>query len=122
METMRYNFDPHREKPGLFSGLWAFRRIIDRAQFEPGFYRSDACLVNWPMIDFMAGDPHTCTEAERTARIGDARQLSLSMVHWLQTEAPRPDGGTGWPGPASARSPSRFRSAGKRCARLSPTG
>lgn len=119
---MRYNFDPHREKPGLFSGLWAFRRIIDRAQFEPGFYRSDACLVNWPMIDFMAGDPHTCTEAERTARIGDARQLSLSMVHWLQTEAPRPDGGTGWPGPASARSPSRFRSAGKRCARLSPTG
>ncbi len=98
MEAMRYNFDPHREKPGLFSGLWAFRRIIDRAQFEPGFFRSDVCLVNWPMIDYMEGDLHTCTEAERTARLADARQLSLSMVHWLQTEAPRPDGGTGWPG------------------------
>ena len=98
METMRYNFNPHREKPGLFSGLWAFRRIIDRAQFAPGAYRSDVCLVNWPMIDYMEGDLLTCSEAERATRIADARQLSLSMVHWLQTEAPRPDGGHGWPG------------------------
>ncbi|HOF21636.1 MAG TPA: FAD-dependent oxidoreductase, partial [Bacteroidales bacterium] len=27
-----------------------------------------------------------------------ARQLSLSLFYWLQTEAPRPDGGQGWPG------------------------
>jgi hypothetical protein len=27
-----------------------------------------------------------------------ARQLSLSLFHWMQTEAPRPDGGTGYPG------------------------
>jgi hypothetical protein len=98
MQPMRYNFNPHREKPGLFSGLWAFRRIIDRAQFEPGAYRSDVCLVNWPMIDYMEGDLLTCTEAERVARLAEARELSLSMVHWLQTEAPRPDGGAGWPG------------------------
>ena len=98
MEQMRYNFDPHREKPGLFSGLWAFRRIIDRAQFTPGFYRSDVCLVNWPMIDYMEGDLLTGSESERAVRIADARQLSRSMVHWLQTEASRPDGGTGWPG------------------------
>ncbi|MCK6500836.1 MAG: FAD-dependent oxidoreductase, partial [Nitrospira sp.] len=25
-------------------------------------------------------------------------QLSLSLLYWLQTEAPRPDGGQGWPG------------------------
>jgi hypothetical protein len=98
METMRYNFNPHREKPGLFSGLWAFRRIIDRAQFAPGAYRSDVCLVNWPMIDYMEGDLLTCGDGERALRIADARQLSLSMVHWLQTEAPRPEGGNGWPG------------------------
>ncbi len=98
MEPMRYRFDPHRETPGLFSGLWAFRRIIDRAQFEPGFFRSDICLVNWPMIDYMEGDLLTCTPMERAERIAEARQLSLSMVRWLQTEAPRPDGGAGWPG------------------------
>jgi hypothetical protein len=98
MQAMRYHFDPHREKPGLFSGLWAFRRIIDRAQFAPGAYASDVCLVNWPMIDYLEGDLLLCDEATRAARIADAKQLSLSMVHWLQTEAPRPDGGTGWPG------------------------
>ena len=27
-----------------------------------------------------------------------ARELSLSFLHWLQTEAPRPDGGVGYPG------------------------
>ena len=26
------------------------------------------------------------------------KQLSLSLLYWLQTEAPRPDGGAGWPG------------------------
>lgn len=98
MQGMRYNFNPHREKPGLFSGLWAFRRIIDRAQFAPGAYRSDVCLVNWPMIDYMEGDLLTCDAAEKKRRLDDAKQLSLSMVRWLQTEAPRPDGGTGWPG------------------------
>ena len=30
--------------------------------------------------------------------LDEARQLSLSLFHWLQTEAPRPDGGTGYPG------------------------
>ena len=98
MQAMKYNFNPHREKPGLFSGLWAFRRIIDRAQFEPGAYASDVCLVNWPMIDYMEGDLLTCDEPTRRARLDDAQQLSLSMVHWLQTEAPRPEGGNGWPG------------------------
>jgi hypothetical protein len=50
------------------------------------------------MIDYMEGDLLTCDDVEKARRLADARQLSLSMVHWLQTEAPRPDGGTGWPG------------------------
>ncbi|HEY1107937.1 MAG TPA: FAD-dependent oxidoreductase [Opitutaceae bacterium] len=98
MQQMTYNFNPHREKPALFSGLWAFRRIIDRAQFEPGAYQSDVCLVNWPMIDYMEGDILTCDDATRAARIADAKELSLAKVYWLQTEAPRPEGGHGWPG------------------------
>lgn len=98
MQEMTYRFDPHREKPGLFSGLWAFRRIIDRSQFEPGFFRSDVCLVNWPMIDYMEGHLLTGDEAARAKHERRARQLSRAMLYWLQTEAPRPDGGTGWPG------------------------
>ncbi len=98
MERMTYRFAPHQEKPGLFSGLWAFRRIIDREQFEPGFYSSDLCLVNWPMIDYLEGDLLGDSETERTKHLERARQLSLSMFYWLQTEAPRADGGQGWPG------------------------
>ena len=30
--------------------------------------------------------------------LAEARQQSLSMLYWMQTEAPRPDGGKGWPG------------------------
>ncbi|MBI5381917.1 MAG: FAD-dependent oxidoreductase [Opitutae bacterium] len=98
MERMRYRFEPHREKPGLFSGLWAFRRIVDRAQFQDGFFPSDLCLVNWPMIDYMEGNILTCGREEKQRHLAAARDLSRSMVYWLQTAAPRPDGGTGWPG------------------------
>ncbi|MFP3416652.1 FAD-dependent oxidoreductase, partial [Bacillus sp. SIMBA_074] len=27
-----------------------------------------------------------------------SKALSRSLLYWLQTEAPRPDGGVGWPG------------------------
>jgi hypothetical protein len=98
MESMHYNFNPHREKPGLFSGLWAFRRIIDRSQFENGFFPSDVCLINWPMIDYMEGDILNGSAEDRAAHVASARQLSRSMLYWLQTEAPQTDGGVGWPG------------------------
>jgi flavin-dependent dehydrogenase len=40
--------------------------------------------------------PVTGVDAEERARAREgARELSLAFVHWLQTEAPRPDGGTG---------------------------
>jgi hypothetical protein len=37
---------------------------------------------------------------QETARrhLEDAKQLSLSLLYWLQTEGPRGDGGTGFPG------------------------
>ncbi len=97
MAEMDYRFHPHGEQPGLFSGLWSFRRIIDRAWFRPGFYPSDVCLVNWPMIDYLEGDLLTSSSQDRIKHLDAARNLSLSMMRWMQTEAPRPDGGSGWP-------------------------
>src|SRR5208337_2407105 len=38
------------------------------------------------------------SEAEAKSNLERAKQLSLSLLYWLQTEAPRPDGGTGWKG------------------------
>jgi hypothetical protein len=98
MEPLQYRFDPHNETPRVFSGLWTYRRILDRSNFAQGAMPSDITVVNWPMIDYMQGDLCTASEEERCAHLQRARQLSLSAVYWLQTEAPRPDGGSGWPG------------------------
>ena len=74
---------PDFDDPDLDKDLWRFRRIAARGLFEPGAYRSDITLVNWPQIDYsdapvLDGDD------------GDARTLSRSFLYWMQT--------SGWPG------------------------
>ncbi|MDF2666434.1 MAG: fumarate reductase/succinate dehydrogenase [Microbacterium sp.] len=75
--------------------LWTFRRILAKGLFEPGAFDSDIVLVNWPMIDYLDG---TLTGPDPEAHREAAKRQSLAMFYWLQTEAPRPDGGRGWPG------------------------
>jgi len=81
---------------GPAPALWNNRRIAARRQFTPGFYASDIVVVNWPLNDYVGGP--LVGVADAPAHWRAARQLSLSVLYWLQTEAPRPDGGTGWPG------------------------
>jgi hypothetical protein len=97
--------DPVTTKPKTFAmdpergtGLWSYRRIADRSQFAAGTYLGDLSLVNWPQNDFLLGNLCEVTESEAARNVSRAKQLSLSLLYWLQTEAPRPDGGTGWPG------------------------
>lgn len=87
----------HRQIGGDFE-LWAFRRIADRRTFAPGYLASDITLVNWPMIDYFEGPVYGVGDAEAAQHLQGARDLSLSFLYWLQTEAPRPDGGIGYPG------------------------
>ncbi|GAA1338012.1 FAD-dependent oxidoreductase [Actinocatenispora thailandica] len=75
--------------------LWMFRRILARGLHLPGSFDSDITLVNWPLNDYWLKSP-LGDDAE--AALAEAKQLSLSVLYWLQTEAPRPDGGTGYPG------------------------
>jgi hypothetical protein len=77
---------------------WRFRRILDRTNFEPGFARSDVTVVNWPQNDYWFGPVVGVEPAERARNLEGARQLSLSLLYWLQTAAPRADGGVGYPG------------------------
>lgn len=78
--------------------LWLYRRLIDRDNFQPGVYASDLTVVNWPQNDYMLGNITDVSAEERSRHLEQARQLSLSVLYWLQTEAPRPDGGQGWKG------------------------
>ena len=89
---------PDLANPELDRDLWLFRRIAARRTFVEGAYASDITLVNWPQNDYWLG-PVFELPAEDCARHAQAaRGLSLCLLHWLQTEVPRSDGGTGWPG------------------------
>ena len=78
--------------------LWHFRRIFYRRHYPDGFYPSDITLVNWPQIDYWLGLLIGVSEKEKRASLRGAKQLSLSFLYWMQTEAPRLDGGRGYPG------------------------
>ncbi|MFC4138273.1 MULTISPECIES: FAD-dependent oxidoreductase [unclassified Microbacterium] len=78
--------------------LWRFRRIAARSMFADGFYASDLCLVNWPSIDYFLAPVLDVPREVELERYAAARRLSLSMLYWMQTEAPRSDGGRGFPG------------------------
>jgi hypothetical protein len=50
------------------------------------------------MIDYVEGPVYGVEPAEAEQHLAGARELSRSFLYWLQTEAPRPDGGAGYPG------------------------
>lgn len=83
-------------KPGL--NLWTYRRILARDNCEPGVYASDITLVNWPQNDYWLGDLLTGTADQKQEFLRQGRELSLSLLYWMQTEAPRADGKQGWKG------------------------
>lgn len=91
-------FDPSGKPTGDMLNLWNYRKLIDRHNFKPGTYAGDITIVNWPQNDYMLGDLIGASEEEFKKHVDASKQLSLSLLYWLQTEAPRPDGGKGWPG------------------------
>lgn len=93
LKPFNMGFDPAKG-----TGLFKYRRIIDRTNFAPGTYAGDITLVNWPQNDYMLGNLADVSAEEFARQVDRAKQLSLSWLHWLQTECPRPDGGTGWKG------------------------
>ncbi len=86
----------HHSPDGLT--MWNFRRILDRSNFEEGFAPSDMTVVDWPQNDYRLGPLCGVEPEEQQTHLENARELSLSLLYWLQTEAPRPDGGLGYPG------------------------
>ena len=84
--------------PSAGYSWWSFRRILDRTNFADGFAASDVTLVDWPQNDYRLGPLCGVDSAELASNLERARQLSLSLLYWLQVDAPRPDGGIGYPG------------------------
>jgi hypothetical protein len=98
LQPKALGFHPEGISTGAQLNLWNYRRIINQNNFTPGFYPGDISLVNWPQNDYMLGNIVDVSRKEFDTHVNRAKQLSLSLLYWLQTEAPRPDGGKGWSG------------------------
>ncbi|WP_169513957.1 FAD-dependent oxidoreductase [Agromyces subbeticus] len=72
--------------PGSF---WSYRRVRDPRLIGG----ADTAIINWHGNDYY-GSGLTAEPVETDAA---ARELTNAFVHWLRTEAPRDDGGTGHP-------------------------
>ena len=94
LEPKTWEFDPR----GVGKGLWVYRRIIDPANFEKGTYAGGATLVNWPLNDYWLGNLIGVCADDARRHVARAKQLSLSLLYWMQTEMPNASGGTGWKG------------------------
>lgn len=91
-------FHPEGITMGDTLNLWNYRKIINKDNFKKGTYSGDVTIVNWPQNDYLLGDLIGASEKDFKKYFEGGKQLSLSLLYWLQTEAPRPDGGKGWPG------------------------
>ncbi|MCP5117738.1 MAG: FAD-dependent oxidoreductase, partial [bacterium] len=90
LEPRTATFDPRQDGSGHEGGFWAYRRLINKANFNSPWVR-DICLVNWPQNDYWLGNIIDVSASEAARHRERARQLSLSLLYWLQTEAR-------WPG------------------------
>ncbi len=77
--------------------LWLFRRILAAHHYQDP-QPDEVTIVNWHMNDYWQANIIDAPAEQVARHLEAARQLSLSVLYWLQTEAPRPDGGVGYPG------------------------
>ncbi|MEZ5353612.1 MAG: FAD-dependent oxidoreductase [Bryobacteraceae bacterium] len=91
-------FDPTGRSEAGKLNLFLYRRIGSASHHAAGAYGSDVSLVNWPQNDYWLGNLHAVSEEEAARHLARGKQLSLSLLYWMQTEAPRADGGAGWRG------------------------
>ncbi len=87
-------FGEKDEKGNNLFALFPYRRIFSSAYFTDGSVPFDVTLLNWPQNDYFFGNLYDCENAEENGYL--ARRLTLSFLYWLQTEAPRSDGGKGY--------------------------
>ena len=101
LEPRSLAFDPRPGAQTNAYNLWTYRRLLDPSLFRPDDRRG-VTLTNWPQNDYflrpVVGRPGAGADSNVEEALAEARGLARSLLYWLQTEAPRPEGGTGWPG------------------------
>ncbi|HYO80689.1 MAG TPA: FAD-dependent oxidoreductase [Bryobacteraceae bacterium] len=87
LETRKLGMNPVRPYNTTDGSLnlWLYRRIAAQENFVPGAYRADISLVNWPQNDYWLGNLHNVSKEEAARHLEGGRQLSLSLLYWMQT-------------------------------------
>lgn len=85
-----------RPTAGITYDLWHARRILAADQFDGDWV--DVTVAAWPMMDYSRLPLLGVPDETREQALREAQELSLSFLYWMQTEAPRHDGGVGYPG------------------------
>lgn len=94
-----YTLFPHEARsPDRRDSMWHWRRIVYPGHYASGVMPHEKSLIVWPMNDYAFGNIIDKPEEEEARYLEESRQLSLSFLYWMQTAAPRPDGGVGYPG------------------------
>jgi len=88
---------PEEAAPGE-ANFWEYRKIVRRDIYKPGHEPHEVTLVNWPMNDYWEHAVIDKPAEDVAVYLEESRQLSLSLLYWMQTEAPRPDDKAGHPG------------------------
>ncbi|MDF2700014.1 MAG: dependent oxidoreductase [Haloplasmataceae bacterium] len=93
-----YKFNGYWDKEGVnIPPLFSYRQVVNAAYYKDEYKIYDTTLINWPQNDYIFGNIFDDLDAVNHKYM--SRQLTLSLVYWLQTEAPRDDqSGFGYPG------------------------
>lgn len=75
--------------------FFTYRRIINSAFYHDDYIKNDVTILNWPQNDYHFGNVFESPDAEYHFEM--AKELTKSVVYWLQTEAPREGGKKGYP-------------------------
>jgi hypothetical protein len=92
---------PDEPKPNEWE-MWRYRRIVDRSLYRPesASEHPDVSLINMVQMDYFLKSTLKDGRRGRDEAFAEAREQSLCLLYWMQTEAPRLDGSdkVGFPG------------------------
>ncbi|MFD0341024.1 FAD-dependent oxidoreductase [Streptomyces sp. NPDC127117] len=76
---------------------WHQLRALARSRYLPGTFDSDVTLVDWEQTAYGRLPLTGAGDEVRVRAEQEAHEQALSFLHWMQTRAPRHDGGHGYP-------------------------
>ncbi len=77
--------------------FWTYRRLISKDKFSPVQFPFDVSMINWDSNDLRGENIIDVDEPTQAHRLANGKLVSLGFLYWLQTEAPRDEGGKGYP-------------------------